>query len=187
MSIIGYYQKYNPGKSKQDFPLTIHQEIFKKGDIILDYMQPVTKMYYLVDGLVEFNTLSKDEEKIIDFFFKDNFFSAYSSFLQGEPSNIRIKALKACKVEYFFMNELVQALDHSLELNQLARIETEKLFIKRIRREKDLLSKSAETRYLEMVAENPEIIKNIPVNKIAKYLGIHPESLSRIRKNIKSQ
>jgi DNA-binding Lrp family transcriptional regulator len=37
-----------------------------------------------------------------------------------------------------------------------------------------------------MFKKNTEYISNIPVNKIAKYLGIHPESLSRIRKKINS-
>jgi hypothetical protein len=68
--------------------------------------------------------------------------------------------------------------------NQLGRVVTEDLFIKKSNREKDFLTKSAEERYIELLSKRVDIIKMVSVNKIAKYLGIHPDSLSRIRKKI---
>lgn len=53
-------------------------------------------------------------------------------------------------------------------------------------REKDFLTKSAEQRYQALIAQRPDLIAQVPVHKIAKYLGIHPESLSRIRKQLAS-
>jgi len=46
------------------------------------------------------------------------------------------------------------------------------------------LTKSAQERYDELLSKRPDLIRLVPVNKIAKYLGIHPESLSRLRKNL---
>ena len=58
------------------------------------------------------------------------------------------------------------------------------MFLARARREKDFLTLSAEERYLALMHKAPEVIQLIPVNKIARYLGIQPESLSRIRKSV---
>jgi len=66
----------------------------------------------------------------------------------------------------------------------LGRIETEKLYLKKVQREKALLTKTAEERYLSLLNTHPEIIQQISIRDISKYLGIQPESLSRIRKKI---
>jgi hypothetical protein len=79
---------------------------------------------------------------------------------------------------------LQEAYKVSLLANQFGRIITETAFMERVKREKDFLSKSAEERYLELIERRPEVIQLIPGGRIAKYLGIHPESLSRIRKAI---
>ncbi len=68
--------------------------------------------------------------------------------------------------------------------NKLGRIVAEHYYINKTKREKDFLTKSATERYLELVNTRPELVQQIPVHFIAKYLGIKPESLSRIRKEI---
>ncbi|WPP51935.1 cyclic nucleotide-binding domain-containing protein [Catalinimonas niigatensis] len=49
-----------------------------------------------------------------------------------------------------------------------------------------MLSKTTEERYAELLRLHKEYVAKIPVNKIAGYLGIHPKSLSRIRKKMNS-
>lgn len=78
------------------------------------------------------------------------------------------------------------AYDFSIEANKFSRILTEQGYVRKSNREKNFLTKTAEERYVEMFQSRSQYISQIPVNKIAKYLGIHPESLSRIRKKINS-
>ena len=68
--------------------------------------------------------------------------------------------------------------------NRIGRIATEELFLKKAKRELDLLNKTAEERYLSLFTERPELIKEIPLKFIASYIGITPQALSRIRKRI---
>jgi hypothetical protein len=56
--------------------------------------------------------------------------------------------------------------------------------LSRARREKDFLTLSAEERYRLLLEKDPNVVLQIPGNKIASYLGIKPESLSRIRRSI---
>ena len=62
----------------------------------------------------------------------------------------------------------------------------EQAYLRKVQREKDFLTKTAEERYNDLLKTHPDYIIQIPVNKIARYLGIHPESLSRIRKKLNS-
>jgi hypothetical protein len=82
------------------------------------------------------------------------------------------------------VQDMTKAYEHSLLANQLGRIVTEQYYIRKTNREKDFLTKTATERYEELITNRPELIHDIPVNMIAKYLGIKPESLSRIRKEI---
>jgi CRP-like cAMP-binding protein len=124
------------------------------------------------------------EERILDFIFENNFFGAYTSLLTNQPSDVQLITLAKTKVEILDYNDLQNAYKTSLLANQLGRYVTERLYLNNTKREKDFLTKTAEQRYRELLEKRPDIISSIPVNKIAKYLGIHPESLSRIRKSI---
>lgn len=95
-----------------------------------------------------------------------------------------MQALTDCDVEIIQYKDIQKAYQTSLLANKLGRMVTEQYYIQKTKREKDFLSKSATERYNELLARRPELVQLIPVNMIAKYLGIKPESLSRIRKEI---
>lgn len=77
-----------------------------------------------------------------------------------------------------------EAYKTSMLANKLGRIVAEQYYIHKTNREKDFLTKTATERYQALVNYRPELVKQIPVHQIAKYLGIEAESLSRIRKTI---
>jgi len=173
----------NPIEIKEPiFPT--YRKIIKKNEIITRFGQIERKAYFVIDGIIE-SSIEKDGElKIIDFVFPNNFICSYTSFLLQTPSEIQTKAITDCEVEYFFKEDLEKAYETSIIANQFGRYVTEQFFISKLKRENDFLTKSAKERYLNLINEYPEIIQQIPINKIAKYLGIHSESLSRIRKEI---
>lgn len=186
MTLLEYLNKHFATlfKDQSHFFLTVPERKFKKGDIITDYGQIERKLYFINSGFVQLTMLHDGEEKIIDFFFQDNFVCAFTSFLKQEPSDVRITTLTDCETEEISYNDLQEAYRTSLIANQLGRILTEQIYMTKTKREKDFLTKSAQERYAELISLRPDILKFIPVNKIAKYLGIHPESLSRIRKSV---
>jgi CRP-like cAMP-binding protein len=164
------------------FFVSLGEQAFKKGDIITDYGKVEKKLYFINEGFVQITMLHDGEEKIIDFFFQDTFVCAFSSFLKQEPSDARITALVDCKMEVIHYNDLQEAYKTSLVANRLGRLLTEQIYMVKAKREKDFLLKSAQERYHDLIALRPDIPKLIPINKIAKYLGVKPESLSRIRR-----
>lgn len=167
-------------------PFPTFQKKIKKNEIITPFGGIEEKAHFLVEGIIESSIESKDEIKIIDFVFPNNFICSYTSFLLNSPSNIQTKALTDCKVEYILKSDLEKAYLNSIVANKFGKHVAEQFLIKKIIRENEFLTQTAEERYLSLINKNPEIIKKIPVNKVAKYLGIHPESLSRIRSKLYS-
>jgi len=167
---------------KQIFPT--YRKTIKKNEIITHFGQIERKAYFLISGIIESAIEKNGEIRIIDFVFPNNFICSYTSFLLQIPSEIQTKAITDCEIEYFFKEDLEEAYKTSIIANQFGRYVTEQFFISKLRRENDFLTKSAKEVYQKLITERPEIIQKIPLNKIAKYLGIHPESLSRIRAEI---
>lgn len=182
MTIAAYIQKtFN---TTEQLPFETHVMHFGKKDFITQLGSIEQNIYYLTTGIVEVGMLKEADERIIDFFFPGQFFSAYTSFLTRKPADVFIQCLSDCTVEAMRYDDLTEAYQTSLITNRLGRNLTETVYISRTQREKDFLTKSAEERYVKLLRNRPEIIEQIPVNKVAKYLGIHPESLSRLRKEI---
>ncbi len=123
--------------------------------------------------------------KTIDFVFGNSFFSAYSSFVNRTISDVYIEALissEALLMDYKTKQKLFKPVP---EWEKLVRHIIEKHYLEKEKRVTILANLSAKEKYDNLLKnENPEIIRNIPLQYIASYLGITLETLSRIRKNI---
>lgn len=154
-----------------------------KGTRVTHYGQYEDSVYFIQSGILYTALRHKEEERILDFHFEGSFCSSYSSLLANEPSDIRITCYTDCQLEVVNYKELKASYRTSLLANQLGRIATEKLFLERVTREKELLTLTAEERYQSLLRKKPELVQKIAVKDLSKYLGVRPESLSRIRRN----
>jgi CRP-like cAMP-binding protein len=113
-----------------------------------------------------------------------NFISSYSSMISNAPSHFYIEALEDSEIlKIPYEKWLVLLETDTFWLKLLLRF-VEKGFMVKEKREKDLLLLNAETRYLNFLRDYPNIENRISQVIIASYLGIQPESLSRIRKTM---
>lgn len=185
-SIKSFIAKKIDTSFHEEDDLPFHTEIkeISKNTIITRYGQVEHYAYFLLQGIVKINMNYNGEERILEFFLPNSFFSSYTSFLTQKPSDVEITALTDIVVETIYFRDMAKAYETSLLANKLGRMVTEQYYIRKTNREKDFLTKSATERYMELLEERPELLRDIPVNMIAKYLGIKPESLSRIRKEI---
>lgn len=157
---------------------------FRKKQFLTRCDEVENHIYFLTEGLTRQYFISHEREICLDFGFRHNLVSAYVSFLTREPSSLCIQALtpvKALRVHY----DVVQQLHNSSKNSErFGRLVAEHLYRTKLQREMVLLSLSAEEKYRYMLQKRPEFVQMIPVKDIASYLGIHPETLSRIRKHI---
>ena len=162
------------------FPTQMRQ--LARGEVVTRFGQVEHHAYFLNQGVLQICLLREGEEKIADFFFPGDFFCAYSSFLTQQPADVQLTALTPCTVEVLRHQDVTAAYYTSLLANQLGRFVTEQLYLRKVRREKDFLGRSAEERYADLFRQQPAFVRYLPVGKLARYLGIHPNSLSRIRR-----
>ncbi|NEQ53841.1 MAG: Crp/Fnr family transcriptional regulator [Leptolyngbya sp. SIO3F4] len=184
MTLASYVQQHIDSDFDGDLPFPTREISKAKGEVIIDFGQTAQNIYFLQRGVVIAEVRSKKENRILDFFFASSFFASYSALLLNRHSDVRISAFKDCDLEVVRYAALKEAYQHSLLANKLGRIETEKLYLRKVTREKELLTQTAEQRYASLLSSHPEIIREIPIKDISLYLGIQPESLSRIRKRL---
>ncbi len=125
-----------------------------------------------------------DKEITFGFSFKDQFVSAYDSFLTQEPSAYQLQALTETTLLSITYEDLQEVYKTTQIGNLIGRLTAERLFLLKSSREQNLLNLTAEERYLKLFKERPKLLKVIPLKYISSYIGVTPQALSRIRKRI---
>ncbi len=113
-----------------------------------------------------------------------DFFGDYESIILKEPSKLNIQALSDTDVILLHMPELEQLFQTELFWMQYSRKIANKVFLDAKRRMEELLYYTPEQRYLNLLKRSPKIFQKVPQKFISSYLGITPQSLSRIRKRL---
>jgi len=122
-----------------------------------------------------------DEEFNNDFYYDNSFISAYTSFLTRQPTNCNIEAISDSTILYITRGQLEQLIKEDIEWLKFSKYISDTFFIKKCKRETSFLLHSAAER-LESIKElYPEIEQKVSQYHIASYLGVKPESLSRIK------
>jgi CRP-like cAMP-binding protein len=154
------------------------QYLLQEGDVAkhVAFVEKGTLRSYTID--------EKGNEHVLQFAFEGWWISDQYSFLTGEPSRYNIDALE--DAELLLLTKLTeeQMMDKIPKLEKFFRLLLEKNMIANQKRLIGTLSQSAEIRYQELISYCPNIPQRVPQHMIASYLGITPETLSRIRKQI---
>ncbi|WP_422348305.1 Crp/Fnr family transcriptional regulator [Flagellimonas sp.] len=145
------------------------------------------KLAFVRSGLFRFVYINERGQEFTKGIMQEqSFISSYSAMVSQSPSHFYIEALEDSKIfEITYENWLKLYHDDVFWVKFALKL-VEKGFIKKEKRERSLLLFDAETRYHNFLEEHPGLEKRIPQHIIASYLGIQPESLSRIRKKIHS-
>lgn len=158
------------------------QKSFSKGSFLCREGQIENHIFFLVKGATRNYFLKDGKEFTVDFLFEGDMVTAYYSFITREPSMIAIQAIEdieAILIPYQLLQDFYRNY-HSGE--RIGRLIAEFHYKKRLEREMALLSTTAEERYAQLMERNPGLIRKTAVKHLSTYLGIQPESLSRIRK-----
>lgn len=157
-----------------------------KGEHLLQPGQVCRDLYFLEDGLVRFYYVHEGEERTRYFLQEHYVFTEQNSFRQEKPSTEGIMALTSARIWRMrradsytlldvpawstFVRELLQELQALTEAQMT-----------------EILTQTAEQRYRRMVDEEPALLRAVPLQHLASYLNIAPQSLSRIRKKFASE
>ena len=177
------YLKTNLG-TEEKLPFEVVTRQFPKGSNITNFGDVEKNIYYVVSGCIQQYMRVKDDDKIIEFSFDGDFVTSLSSVLKAQPSDVCVTCLTDCVVQVIPYEKINEFSYSSSLTNRLFKHFIENYYLVRVKKEKDLLSKNVDERYLDLLKNRPKLIQEIPLGLIAKYLGVHPNSLSRIRRKI---
>lgn len=186
MVIQDYFDKENLG-AVDDFPIEIKRIALRKNEKLIKIGDTVKNLYFINSGIVEAGMGERENRRIIDFFFEGAISTAASSMLTQQPTNVYHKCLTNCVVQIIPYDQILNKSDTSIIVNKFFISFLKNQYLKRVKKEKDVLTKNVETLYLELLERNPDVMEQISVANIARYLNIHPNSLSRIRKRISEE
>lgn len=157
----------------------------KKGDFLLHQGEICKHSFYVERGLLkQYSIDEQGKEHIIQFAPENWFMTDRESILLNQPSSYFIQALEDTSVvliEEEILLQLAQKDQQFLSFNNRLLQNHIMHLQKRIRL---LLSASALERYLDFIKTYPDLTLRVPQLLIASYLGIAPESLSRLRKKM---
>lgn len=144
-------------------------------------------MYFLVDGVTRIFQLKNDMEYTLRFNFPITPFNSYASFITQTPSLINVEALTDVKVFRMSYRDMQGLYEISKMAERVGRRMIELLYVQREIKELQMHSKTAEDYYFELIDDNDSLVQRIPQKHLASYLGITPESLSRIKRSVRDK
>lgn len=156
-----------------------------KNKILINKDTISTKTYFLEKGFMRSYILNEDDQEVTTTIYSAPcFVNDFLSFFTKQPAKEIYQTITDC-VFWETSLENVQSNFHTIpEFREFSRL----LFVinhsKLNDRLIDMVSKKAETRYLNLLKQQPSIFQHVPLKIIASYLGITDSTLSRIRKEV---
>ncbi len=168
------------------FTSKLQRRVIPKKSVFLKLNEIENHISFIESGVVRLYIPKENSEKEITFgfSFKDQFISAYDSFLTRQPSAYELEALTETTLLSITYNDLQDVYKTTEIGNLIGRLAAERLFLIKSKREQHLLNLTAEERYLKLFKERPELIKIIPLKYISSYIGVTAQALSRIRRRL---
>lgn len=143
-------------------------------------------IYFIDKGLIRFYINDSEKNDIsVKFFTEGSFFSNITSFTDRTPSKFNIETIENSVLHRIHRDNLAIVYEKFPEIQKVGRLMYEQALKEAIENNITILTSSAEERYRQILNDNQKLVLRIPVKYLSTYLGIHPNSLSRIRKKIR--
>jgi CRP-like cAMP-binding protein len=156
----------------------------KKGDTLVIPGQLVHYFFYVATGCIYYYKLDEGEQKVLEFYTDDIFFTDLPAYVKGTPSNYYLKASEATIVYAIKKSDAENSFEKSHQLERFGRLSMQEAFMKIFTRVERLNSRSNEERYLRLLEKRPDLFQRVPQYLIASYLGLTPVGLSKLRKRL---
>ncbi len=134
--------------------------------------------------LYSYSIDEKGDKHVVQIALENNWISDLYSFLSEEPAIFNLQAIEKSEIILLSKSNFEKACDTIPMIERYFRILIQNAYVNSQRRVSRIYGNTAEERYLRLFESNPKIIQSVPQHYIASYLGIKPQSLSRIRKKI---
>jgi CRP-like cAMP-binding protein len=165
----------------------LKEKSFKKGQIVLKTGEVCTETYFITRGLMRsFHQMPNGSQKTYVISSEHKLFTEQCSFVSQKPSMDYLEAVEDTDVLYFSYLDLNELYQKSHEWESVGRKISDANFIVAKNRLRSLMNDDAQTRYLKFLKSYESFLTRIPQHIIASYLGITPQSLSRLKRELEN-
>lgn len=159
-----------------------HKKVVQKDDHLLEAGQVCRRLMFIEKGLVRYYLFNNGGEQTHYFNKEGEWVCDYQSFIPKVPAIISIQALEDTTIwtiTYEDLQTFYQEVKHG---ERFGRLGIEHVFIDIIRQIDSIYADKSDVRYEKFIKAYFDIAQRIPQYYIASYVGVKPQSLSRIRK-----
>lgn len=183
---IKYFSKFQPLLQEEKDAILKDLDIrcFKKGDIILEEGKIAKNNYFIIEGGLRQFYLYKGEEKTKSFFLEESWILPALDVEENTFSNYSLECIEDSKLvigNNKSGNDLIKKFPRIQKISQLI---LEKEIVRQQDELMNYINNTPEERYLNMLKNEPKLINKITQYQLASFIGVQPESLSRIRRRI---
>ncbi len=161
-----------------DIVVTQKEQILKSPDSTEKYL------YFMIKGSAGVLLWKNNYFACFDIFYEGELMGDFMSFFMQRPTPLEVVTFEPSELFRITKADFLQLCSGSEIGNKIWQFASSQLFINKQKQQIDLLTKSATERYLELQTKRPEMIQRTPHKYLATYLGITPQSLSRIRRKM---
>ncbi|WP_333624404.1 Crp/Fnr family transcriptional regulator [Sphingobacterium siyangense] len=171
--------------SEEELICTLFKPAFlKKNEFFLQEGKFNNQIAFLRKGMIRYFVYKKGEESTLEFTKEGEFIGEYQSFSNRKQSIQNLQAIEDCELLVISYFDLQHFFDISKNGNLIGRLIIEHRFNRMISQLLSIYMHTPEERYKYFVANYRDLLQRIPQYLLASYIGVQPQSLSRIRKRI---
>ncbi len=182
-----FYQTIWPDISEDQLSVIMSKHIFqtiRKGEKLLRFGDVCDWSALVTRGVMRYYHAVEGKEHVGQIFFPGMVVSDYVSYVQGTSSRIFIDAVQESEIALLKKQEAEEFKRTVPGYLEMVIKYLDIIYISNFERYSSLLLDSAEVRYLKLLKNRPEVVRQVPNYMIASFLGMTPEALSRIRNKI---
>ncbi|MBI1306356.1 MAG: cyclic nucleotide-binding domain-containing protein [Bacteroidetes bacterium] len=182
-NLVGLFRQYVNFSEEElsSFTACLVRKEYKRNQIILEEGAVEKCLRFIDSGICRQYIFKNGDAYTVNLCLQHNFSSSYGSFTQQSPSRMGISAITDVVAWEISHQDLSELYNMSKEGERMGRLAAEELFAEAEDKVLDLLGKTALERYQELLDNDPKLLTKIPQKYIAEYLGMSPESLSRLK------
>lgn len=186
-SLLDYFQKYIPLTEQEMMFFThrTHSRRIKRRQMILQEGFVCKHYSFVVEGCFKMYSVDdKGNQHNIQFAAENDWIMDIGSFHSQKTSRLFIEAIESSVILQIEQQDLYFLYINIPKLDRIFKVIIENKFVELQNRVLQNFSSTAETRYLSFLEQYPQLASRLPNTQIASYLGITPEFLSKIRKDL---
>lgn len=186
-ALVKYLQLFRsiPEEDQESIQSAFSTQNFKEGDYLFRSGEVCRVINFISKGVLRILVQNEQGNEVTHFFLKENqFCTILQSFTHQTTAIESIQAACDCEVILLPRKELNDLYSKLPYVKELVDQSIQRTLLDKIQIRNAYLGQDAATRYKQFITRQPDIALRVPLSDVASYLGITPQSLSRIRRNM---